>query len=169
MIRKDHSHPTGRYINQEDSSEPDDVGTSGIERALLLWENQKIRTSLLFCLLERFLFVLFFVGKACLVGLSLFLLLYFLILEIWLPSSAFFRKYFKTNCFISMCRTEFRTASNRFYWHSLEKNLDESSRMWKNWNFKVLYTECRKISEVVSLSKEIYCVRICKRKICSRT
>lgn len=93
----------------------------------------------------------------------------FFILEIWLPSSAFFRKYFKTNCFISMCRTEFRTASNQFYWHSLEKNLDESSRMWKNWNFKVPYTKCRKISEAVSLSKEIYCVRICKRKICSRT
>lgn len=94
---------------------------------------------------------------------------YFLISEMWLPSSAFFRKYFKTNCFISMCRTEFRTASNQFYWHSLEKNVDESSRMWKDWNFKVPNTECRKISEVVSLSTEIYCVRICKRKICSRT
>lgn len=98
-----------------------------------------------------------------------FFFFYFLILEMWLPTSAFFRKYFKTNCFISMCRTEFRTASNQFYWHSLEKNVDESSRMWKDWNFKVPNTECRKISEVVSLSKEIYCVRICKRKICSRT
>lgn len=144
-------------------------GCQGLSLRCCRDKNREIRTSLLFCLLERFLFVLLFLGKARVVGLSLFLLFYFLILEIWLPSSAFFRKYSKTNSFISMCRTEFRTASNQFYWHSLEKNVDESSRMWKDWNFKVPNTECRKISEVVSLSKEIYCVRICKRKICSWT
>lgn len=35
MIQKDRAHPTGRYINQEDSGEPDDVGMSGIEPASL--------------------------------------------------------------------------------------------------------------------------------------
>ena len=33
------------------------------------------------------------------------------------------RKYFKTNDIVSMCRAEFRTASNQFYWHRLKKML----------------------------------------------
>lgn len=30
-------------------------------------------------------------------------------------------KFFKINYIVSMCRTEFRTASNQFYWHHLKK------------------------------------------------
>lgn len=158
MIGKDHSYPPGRYISQESNGELDDGYVRNVAHvAAVIKSGGRFSSG---CCRGFFLGLLFRRRLAGLVCLFLFLCFFF-ILEIQLSSFTFFRKYFKTNCFISMCRTEFGTASNQFYWHRLEKNVDESSRMWKDWNFKVLNTERRKISEVVSLSDAIYCVGIC--------
>lgn len=82
MIRKDRAHPTGRDISiRRTAASLMRGGCQGLSLRCCRDKNHEIRTSVLFCLLERFLFVLLFVGKARLVGLSLFLLFYFLVLE----------------------------------------------------------------------------------------
>ena len=123
-----------------------------------------------FVLLERFLFVLLFVGKACLVGLSLFSLSFFFFwscrydCQVLLSSENTLKQIVLFPCAEQSSELQVINFIDTVW----KKNVDESSRMWKDGNFKVPNTEWRKISEVVSLSKEIHCVGICKRKVCSR-
>lgn len=98
MIQKDRSYPTGRRISRENSGEVDDVYVRNLALASAVIRSGR-RFSFV-CWRGFFLFC-FLWGRLAWFG-PFFPPFFLMILETGLPSSAFFRKYFKTNCFISM-------------------------------------------------------------------